>query len=84
MESQKTKWKTSWHDEYLKLICAFANAQGGVTQRKIIDLMIENPKISAQTLSEKIKISKRNIEQNIKHMKKIRKIYRIGTPKNGY
>jgi ATP-dependent DNA helicase RecG len=29
-ESQHTEWKESWRDEYLKWICAFANAEGGV------------------------------------------------------
>ena len=29
-ESQNTEWKESWRDEYLKWICGFANAQGGV------------------------------------------------------
>jgi ATP-dependent DNA helicase RecG len=29
MESQNLEWKESWHDEYLKWICGFANAQGG-------------------------------------------------------
>ena len=28
-ESQKTEFKVSWRDEYLKHICAFANTQGG-------------------------------------------------------
>ena len=28
-EKQNTEWKESWRDEYLKWICAFANAQGG-------------------------------------------------------
>lgn len=28
-EDQNTEWKESWHDEYLKWICGFANAQGG-------------------------------------------------------
>ena len=28
-ESQLTEYKESWHDEYLKWICGFANAQGG-------------------------------------------------------
>jgi ATP-dependent DNA helicase RecG len=28
-ESQVIEWKESWHDEYLKWICGFANAQGG-------------------------------------------------------
>ena len=26
-ESQNTEWKEVWHDEYLKWICGFANAQ---------------------------------------------------------
>ncbi|MGB0372251.1 MAG: ATP-binding protein [Opitutales bacterium] len=28
-ESQNTEWKVSWHDDYLKWICGFANAEGG-------------------------------------------------------
>ena len=28
-ESQSIEWKQSWHDDYLKWICGFANAQGG-------------------------------------------------------
>ncbi len=28
-ESQNIEYKESWHDEYLKWICGFANAQGG-------------------------------------------------------
>ena len=30
MESQQLEWKEAWHDEYLKWICGFANAQGGM------------------------------------------------------
>ncbi|MYK07109.1 MAG: ATP-binding protein, partial [Synechococcus sp. SB0670_bin_20] len=29
-ESQNLEWKSSWRDEYLKWICGFANAHGGV------------------------------------------------------
>src|SRR5438045_1257549 len=29
-ESQIIEWKPSWRDEYLKWICGFANAEGGV------------------------------------------------------
>ncbi len=29
-EDQNTEWKLSWRDEYLKWICGFANAEGGV------------------------------------------------------
>ena len=31
-ESQIVEWKSSWRDEYLKWICGFANAQGGVLE----------------------------------------------------
>ena len=29
-ESQNTEFKRSWHDDYLKWICGFANAIGGI------------------------------------------------------
>jgi ATP-dependent DNA helicase RecG len=29
-EQQNREYKQSWHDDYLKWICGFANAQGGV------------------------------------------------------
>ena len=29
-EAQHTEWKQSWRDEYLRWICGFANAEGGV------------------------------------------------------
>ena len=29
-ESQHTEWKESWRDEFLKRICGFANAEGGM------------------------------------------------------
>ncbi len=29
-EQQNIEYKSSWHNEYLKWICGFANAQGGV------------------------------------------------------
>ena len=28
-EQQNIEYKTSWHDDYLKWVCGFANAQGG-------------------------------------------------------
>ena len=31
-ESQCIEWKESWHDEYLKWISGFANAEGGVLE----------------------------------------------------
>lgn len=29
-ENQSVEWKESWRDEYLKWVCGFANAEGGV------------------------------------------------------
>jgi len=31
-EMQTVEWKSSWRDEYLKWVCGFANAQGGVLE----------------------------------------------------
>ena len=31
-EPPNVEWKSSWRDEYLKWICGFANAQGGVLE----------------------------------------------------
>ena len=31
-ESQNVEWKRSWHDDYLKWVCGFANARGGRIQ----------------------------------------------------
>jgi len=31
-ENQNTEWKASWRDEYLKWVCGFANAEGGVLE----------------------------------------------------
>ena len=31
-EDQTTEYKQSWRDEYLKWICGFANAEGGVLE----------------------------------------------------
>ena len=31
-EDKTTEWKESWRDEYLKWICGFANAQGGILE----------------------------------------------------
>lgn len=36
-ESQNIEFKESWRDEFLKWICGFANAQGGVLYISIKD-----------------------------------------------
>ena len=43
-EQQNIEYKQSWHDDYLKWICGFANAQGGIIfigkddKGKVVDL----------------------------------------------
>ena len=47
-ENQNLEWKESWHDEYLKWICGFANAEGGVLligrNDKGVDVGVANAK----------------------------------------
>ena len=31
-ENQHVEWKETWRDEYLRWVCAFANADGGVLE----------------------------------------------------
>ena len=30
IEDQQTEFKESWRDDFLKYVCGFANAQGGI------------------------------------------------------
>jgi ATP-dependent DNA helicase RecG len=60
-EKQNIEWKTSWHDEYLKWICGYANAQGGVIEIGKNDkdniVGLTNPKKLMEDLPNKIKNS---------------------------
>ncbi len=58
-EHQNIEWKESWRDEYLKWICGFANAQGGVLvigkndKGKVIG--IENAKKLMEDIPNKVR-----------------------------
>lgn len=54
------------------------------TQKRILDLMQQNPSVSAQSLSEEIGISKRKIEENIRTLREKGKIVREGNARSGY
>ncbi|MCL2063896.1 MAG: putative DNA binding domain-containing protein [Candidatus Cloacimonetes bacterium] len=58
-ETQQTEYKSSWHDDYLKWICGFANAHGGRIYIGKDDngdvLGIENGKALMDELPNKIK-----------------------------
>ncbi|MDR0446776.1 MAG: winged helix-turn-helix transcriptional regulator [Oscillospiraceae bacterium] len=53
------------------------------TQQKIMALMIENPGITAETLSIKVGITERNIRTNIKKLRDAGLVERVGADKNG-
>ena len=54
------------------------------TQKAIIRLMIEQPKISAKTISEKVGISSRGVQKSIDILKKRGLVERIGAAKGGH
>ncbi len=54
------------------------------TERQIIKLLSEDNKLSAVKLAEKIQVTSRNIESNIKKLKEHGMLIRHGSPKNGY
>ncbi len=60
-EKQNIEWKTSWHDDYLKWICGFANAQGGTIYIGIDDrgkiTPLKNSKKLLEDIPNKIKQS---------------------------
>ena len=53
------------------------------TQRRILDLMALNPKITAEALSAEIGITSRNIKNNIKKLRDAGLVDRVGADKNG-
>lgn len=54
------------------------------TQQKILDCIAEDKYISAKKIAEKIGMSGRTVENNIKKMKASEILARHGSPKSGY
>ena len=54
------------------------------TQKKIIKLLLEDRRLSAARLAEKIGVASRNVETNIRKLKAYGILVRHGSPKNGY
>ncbi len=54
------------------------------TQKQILELLSKDTRISAKKMAEIIGISSRNIEANIRKLKKCGILVRHGSPKNGY
>ena len=51
-ETQTTEFKQSWHDEYLKWICAYANAHG---DKLVVESEGQDAPKARETISETIK-----------------------------
>ena len=54
------------------------------TQKNIILMMEENPKITAKELAVKLKITERNIRNNIRNLRESGFVGRVGSDKTGY
>jgi len=54
------------------------------TQQQVITLIAENPNINIQEIANKMNLTKRNIEYNIKTLKEKGIIERIGARKSGH
>lgn len=54
------------------------------TQKKILELLSRDAQLSAKKMAEAIGISSRNVESNIKKLKKLGILICHGSPKNGY
>ena len=56
----------------------------GVNAQKVLDLITENPHISAEVVAESLGISKRQAERLFAQLKQLSLIKRIGADKNGH
>lgn len=53
-------------------------------QRSIVDLLRENSKYTTAELSQKVGISQRKIKENLRKLKEMGLLNRLGTAKGGY
>lgn len=61
-ESQNVEFKKSWRDEYLKILCAFANTDGGVLYIGISD---SGEHVGLQNIKELLEILPNKIRNNL-------------------
>ena len=54
------------------------------TQKKILNLLSDNMRLSATKMAEQLRISSRSVEKNIRKLKEYGILIRHGSPKNGY
>ena len=56
----------------------------GVNAQKVLDLITENPHVSAEVVAESLGISKRQAERLFAQLKQLSLIKRMGADKNGH
>ena len=61
-----------------------ASVGANETRQKILNLMSELPGITAQQIADKICLTKRRVEANIRVLKNAGLIERVGADKNGF
>ena len=59
------------------------NSRVNVTQIKILELMRYNPRITIEVIAREIKIAPRNVQVNIRKLKAMDLVERIGPAKGG-
>ena len=70
-ENQNVEWKETWHDEYLKWICGFANVQGDI----LLEIYDSAEKLKQERIEREEAERKRREEEACK--KEIQKLYNI-------
>ena len=53
------------------------------TEKKVIELLIENPNVTSTELAEKVGVTKRTIERTFKSLQEKKIIGRIGSKRDG-
>jgi hypothetical protein len=73
LENQNTEWKETWRDEYIKRVCAFANAQGGGA-RLIPELLVYGVQMVNVHLQDARAFSRYNLRADFRKVKLFRSV----------
>lgn len=87
-EQQNIEYKPSWHDDYLKWVCGFANTIGGVIggaiegltdrQTEVLNIIAANNRITYKEIASKLSINETAVGEHIKALKEKGAIEREG------
>ncbi|WP_440063558.1 AlbA family DNA-binding domain-containing protein [Pseudomonas syringae] len=64
-EHQQREWRAAWRDEYLKLICGFANAEGSVLVIDCSDAVEPVSVADAARLRQQPAVTKRELAEQL-------------------